>query len=48
MDADRNATKLNGILFLIMGVVFLAIAIGIKWKIDNKYHWKYEINLYKN
>ena len=30
IDADRNATKLNGILFLIMGIVFLAIALGIK------------------
>ena len=30
IDADRNATKLNGILFLIIGIVFLAIALGIK------------------
>ena len=30
IDADRNATKLNGILFLIMGIVFLEIALGIK------------------
>ena len=30
IDEDRNATKSNGILFLVMGAVFLAIALGIK------------------